>query len=253
MSIPKDEFQLLSLIDKDKLPGHIAIIMDGNGRWAKGKKLPRVAGHRAGMKTVKRIVKLCGELGIKVLTLYAFSTENWTRPQKEVNTLMNLLREYLRKETGELNRDNVKLNFIGRIEQLSDLIIKDLKWATEKTAHNTGLILNIALNYSGRADIIDAIKKLTADIENKKCSSEDINEPLFEKYLSTANLPEPDLLIRTSGEMRISNFLLWQIAYTEIYITPAYWPDFSRKHFLSAIVDYQKRERRFGGILEMKK
>ncbi|MFH1563438.1 MAG: isoprenyl transferase [Nitrospirota bacterium] len=245
-----DEACLLSSIDKNKLPEHIAIIMDGNGRWAKERRLPRVIGHREGMKTVKTVVKLCGELGIKVLTLYAFSTENWTRPEQEINALMRLLRKYLRKEMDELIQNDVKFHFIGRLEQLPELVQQDLKWAKEKTTNNTGLILNLALNYSGRADIIDAIKKLTADIENGTCRKEEIDEVLFEKYLYTASLPEPDLLIRTSGEMRISNFLLWQIAYTEIYITPIYWPDFSRKHLLSAIIDYQKRERRFGGILK---
>lgn len=247
----QDETYLLSIIDKDKLPKHIAIIMDGNGRWAKERGLPRVAGHRAGMNSVKTVVKLCGELEINVLTLYAFSTENWTRPKEEINTLMRILREYLRKEIDELHQNNVKLHFIGRLYQLPKLIQQDLKWATSKTANNNGLLLNVALNYSGRADIIDAVKKLIIDIENRKCKKEDINEEVFSKYLYTASLPEPDLLIRTSGEMRISNFLLWQIAYTEIYITPIYWPDFSREHLLSAIIDYQKRERRFGGIPEI--
>lgn len=251
MPLSQDESYLLSIIDKDKLPKHIAIIMDGNGRWAKEKGLPRIDGHRAGMKSVKTTVKLCGELGIKVLTLYAFSTENWTRPKKEINTLMRILHEYLSRETDELHQNNVKLYFIGRIDELPKLVQQDLKWAKEKTSNNTGLLLNVALNYSGRVDIIEAVKKLILDIENKKCKKEDINEIMFEKYLYTASLPEPDLLIRTSGEMRISNFLLWQIAYTEIYVTPTYWPDFSRKHLLSAIIDYQKRERRFGGILEM--
>jgi undecaprenyl diphosphate synthase len=251
MPKPENEAYLLSIIDKEKLPIHIAIIMDGNGRWAKERGLPRVAGHRAGMESVKTVVKLCGELGIKVLTLYAFSTENWTRPKEEINTLMHILREYLRKEIDELHQNNVKLHFMGRLYQLPKLVQQDLKWATKKTANNTGLLLNVALNYSGRVDIIDAIKNLIIDVEMGRCNKEDINEELFGRYLYTGSLPEPDLLIRTSGEMRISNFLLWQIAYTEIYITNTYWPDFSREHLLSAIVDYQKRERRFGGILEM--
>lgn len=244
MSPTKDE------IDKNNLPEHIAIIMDGNGRWAKERGFPRVAGHRAGMKSVKETVRLCNNLGIKVLTLYAFSTENWTRPKKEISTLMRILREYLRKEINELHQKNVKIDFMGRIDELPELVQQDLKLAKEKTANNTGLLLNVALNYSGRADIIDGVKKLIIDIENKKCRKEDVNEALFEKYLYTTDLPEPDLLIRTSGEMRISNFLLWQIAYTEIYVTPTYWPDFSKEHLLSAIIDYQKRERRFGGVLE---
>lgn len=220
MSPTKDE------IDKNNLPEHIAIIMDGNGRWAKERGFPRVAGHRAGMKSVKETVRLCNNLGIKVLTLYAFSTENWTRPKKEISTLMRILREYLRKEINELHQKNVKIDFMGRIDELPELVQQDLKLAKEKTANNTGLLLNVALNYSGRADIIDGVKKLIIDIENKKCRKEDVNEALFEKYLYTTDLPEPDLLIRTSGEMRISNFLLWQIAYTEIYVTPTYWPDF---------------------------
>jgi len=253
MPITQDESYLLSMIDKDKLPKHIAIIMDGNGRWARERGLPRISGHRAGMQSVKTAVRLSGELGIKVLTLYAFSTENWTRPKKEINALMRLLREYLHKEIDELHQNNVKINFMGQIDELPKLIQQDLKRAKGKTAHNTGLLLNVALNYSGRADIINAIKNLITDIENKKCKKEDINETLFGKYLYTGSLPEPDLLIRTSGEMRVSNFLLWQIAYTEIYVTPIYWPDFSREHLLSAIIDYQKRERRFGGVLEIGK
>jgi len=247
----KDKSYLLSMIDKNKLPEHIAIIMDGNGRWAKEKGLPRVAGHRAGMKSVKRVVKICDQIGIKVLTLYAFSTENWSRPKEEVSTLMSILREYLHKEIDELQQKNVKINFMGRIHELPELVQQDLKWAKERTANNTGLLVNVALNYSGRVDIIDAVKNLIEDVENRKCRKEDINEELFEKYLYTASLPDPDLLIRTSGEMRISNFLLWQIAYTEIYITPTYWPDFSKEDLLSAVIDYQKRERRFGGVLEM--
>lgn len=246
----QDESFLLSRIDKNRLPKHIAIIMDGNGRWAKERGLPRVNGHRAGMKSVKTIVKLCGELGIKVLTLYAFSTENWTRPKEEVNILMDILHRYLHREIEELHQNNVKFHFIGKTDELPQLVQQDLKRAKEKTCNNTGLLLNVALNYSGRLDIIEAVKKLILDIENKKCRKEDVNESMFEKYLYTVSLPEPDLLIRTSGEMRISNFLLWQIAYTELYITPTYWPDFSRKHLLLAIIDYQKRERRFGGILE---
>lgn len=231
-------------IDKNKVPKHIAIIMDGNGRWAKKRGLPRVVGHRKGVKVVKEIVRACGKLDIKVLTLYAFSVENWKRPKFEVNALMNLLKIYLRKELEELMDNNVKMIATGRIDELPKTALEELKYAIKKTSLNTGLILNLAINYGGRTEIVDAVK----EIVNNKVDCNDINENLFSKYLYTADLSEPDLLIRTSGEMRISNFMLWQIAYTEIWVTDILWPDFKPKHLVEAIKNYQTRERRFGGI-----
>lgn len=231
-------------LSKDKLPSHIAIIMDGNGRWAKKRGLPRIVGHRVGAKSVKEIVRACGELGIKVLTLYAFSIENWKRPKTEVDALMNLLIRYLKKEVPELMKNNVKLIITGRINELPERVIEEIKDAQNKTFPNTGLILNLAINYSGRAEIVDAVKKII----DARIPEESIDEELFSKYLYRPDLPEPDLLIRTSSEMRISNFLLWQIAYTEIWITDVLWPDFREKHLLDAIISYQKRERRFGKI-----
>lgn len=231
-------------LSKDKLPSHIAIIMDGNGRWAKKRGLPRIVGHRVGAKSVKEIVRACGELGIKVLTLYAFSIENWKRPKTEVDALMNLLIRYLKKEVPELMKNNVKLIITGRINELPERVIEEIKDAQNKTFSNTGLILNLAINYSGRAEIVDAVKKII----DARIPEESIDEELFSKYLYRPDLSEPDLLIRTSSEMRISNFLLWQIAYTEIWITDVLWPDFREKHLLDAIISYQKRERRFGKI-----
>jgi undecaprenyl diphosphate synthase len=240
--------ELLSQIDINRLPRHIAIIMDGNGRWAEARGLPRIAGHKAGMKTVKKVVEAAGELGIKALTLYAFSTENWSRPENEISALMKLLQEYLKKEVGNLKNQNVVLRFMGRLHELPEMIQEELVSATAATSNNTGLILNIALNYSGRADIVDGISRLITDIKKNKLKIEEINERIFQRYLSTSELPEVDLLIRTSGEMRVSNFLLWEIAYTELWITSIYWPEFDRKNFYKAIIDYQKRKRRFGGL-----
>ena len=230
------------ILDKSKLPKHIAIIMDGNGRWAKKKRLPRIMGHRAGAKTVKEIVTVCAEWNIKFLTLYAFSAENWTRPKVEINALMRLLKRYLIKEYKNLQKNNIKLTAIGRIEELPDFAKAELKKVIKLTSSNTGLNLNLALNYGGRAEIVDAINLIIRE----KLSN--INEEIFSKYLYTNGLPEPDLLIRTSGEMRISNFMLWQSAYTEIWITKTFWPDFRKKDLLKAILDFQKRDRRFGGI-----
>jgi len=234
----------------ERIPSHVAIIMDGNGRWAKERGLPRIAGHRAGAEAVRRVVRAAGEFGIKVLTLYAFSTENWKRPRAEVEALMNLLRTYLRRELDELNRNNVRLQSIGRTEELPRMVQEELARAEEATKDNTGLILNLALNYGGRVEILDAVRALVKDATEGKVKVEDIDEELFGSYLYTRGLPDPDLLIRTSGEMRVSNFLLWQISYAELYFTPVYWPDFTREHLLEAILDYAKRERRFGTIGE---
>lgn len=230
------------MLDKDKLPQHIAIIMDGNGRWAKKKGLPRIEGHRAAIEAVRSTVEGSAKLGIKYLSLFAFSTENWKRPEEEVSALMELLKIYLDKELENMQKNNISFNYIGRIEELDLEVQKKLQFTKEATKINTGLKLYLALNYSGRAEIIDAVKKIL------KNPPEKIEESKFSSYLYDAGLPEPDLLIRTSGEMRISNFFLWQIAYTEIYVTEVLWPDFREKHLIEAIKDFQRRERRFGGI-----
>ncbi len=241
------EAQLLKKIDKSRLPKHVAIIMDGNGRWAAMRKLPRVAGHRAGIESVRDIVETSARLGLQVLTLYAFSIENWKRPPSEVHTLMTLLKQYIRRELKNVQKNNIRLQAIGRIHKLEKSVRHELRRAMHTTKNNTGLLLNVALNYSGRAELVDTFNRLFRELgQNGHRSS--VNEDLLSKYLYTSGIPDPDLLIRTSGEMRISNFLLWQIAYSEIYITPTYWPDFRRKHLLEAIVDYQKRNRRYGGI-----
>lgn len=242
------EEELLKELDREKLPVHIAIIMDGNGRWARERRLPRIAGHRAGIKSVREIVKACGEWGIKILTLYAFSAENWSRPRREVHMLMNLLKEYLAYETRKLHRKRVKLQVLGQLEGLPEAVQKKLVNAMSLTERNKGLLLNLALNYGGRSEIIDAVRKLATDVRDGKYHPEEIDESLFSSYLYTAGLPDPDLLIRTSGEQRISNFLLWQVSYCELWITDIYWPDFHRMHLLQAILDYQQRERRFGAV-----
>jgi len=239
---------LLSLIDKTKLPRHIAVIMDGNGRWARQRGLPRIAGHQAGIKAVRDTVEACAELGIKVLTLYAFSVENWKRPVSEVSALMQLLIEYLQKELEELKEHNIRLFTIGRTEGLPSPARELLKFTVDETKENTGLILNLALNYGGQVEILDATRRILQDIQNHKLSLEDLEVPVFHKYLYTAGLPDLDLMIRTSGEMRVSNFLLWQLAYAEIYVTPVLWPDFRRQHLYEALLDFQKRERRFGQV-----
>ncbi len=239
----KENF-LLRKIDKSKLPQHVAIIMDGNGRWAKKRHLPRIVGHRAGVKSIRPIVEASADLGIKYLTLYAFSVENWKRPKEEVNGLMNLFEEMIRKEGDRLHSENVKLNAIGRIDELPERVSNLLKEYMELTRKNDKLILTLALNYGGRAEIIDAVNKAIS--KGERFLKE---EGLF-KFLYDSSLPDPDLLIRTSGEMRVSNFLLWQIAYTEFWITPILWPDFKKHHFYQAIIDYQKRKRRFGGVEE---
>lgn len=237
-----------TILKRGMLPHHIAIIMDGNGRWAKKRGLPRVAGHRAGVKAVKRIVKVAGEMGIKFLTLYTFSTENWKRPKEEVSAIMKLLEQTTRREIDELDKNNVRLITTGRIEEFSPRRKAILEKATQRTKSNTGLTLNLALSYSGRIEILDAVKKLAEDVKQEKLEINNIDENLFSKYLYTKNLPDPDLLIRTSGEMRISNFLLWQTSYTELYITQVLWPDFSVEDFYKAILNYQERERRFGRV-----
>ena len=232
------------------LPRHIAIIMDGNGRWARKRGLPRVAGHREGINSVRDVVEACGQLGIEVLTLYTFSIENWKRPKEEVSYLMTLLVRTIKKEIKDLQKNNVRLLLIGHLEDLPDTTRKSLEDGIERTKNNTGLKLVLALSYGGRREILDAVQKIAKDVSSGKVSPQQIDEELFSNYLYTAGLPDPDLLIRTSGELRVSNFLLWQMAYTEMYITDVYWPDFRRKELYEAIQVYQKRERRFGLVSE---
>jgi len=238
------EDQLLQGINRSALPAHIAVIMDGNGRWARKRGLPRVAGHRSGISAVREVVEGSAQLGINVLTLYAFSVENWKRPAAEVRTLMLLLREYLNREIDNLDRNNIQLRTIGRTDQLEPSVQRELEKAIDRTRSNTGMVFIVALNYGGRAEIVDAVNRILAT------RRENIDEAEFGRHLYTAGLPDPDLLIRTSGELRLSNFLLWQIAYTEIYVTETLWPDFSRKDLYEAIIAFQKRERRYGGLGE---
>jgi undecaprenyl diphosphate synthase len=233
-------------IDREKLPHHIAIIMDGNGRWAKKKLLNRISGHVKGVNAVREVVTACRELGIKVLTLYAFSIENWKRPAEEVRALMELLKEYLHKETPEMVENNIRLNAIGRIEDLPPDVQTILQETKNKTQHCNGMILNLALSYGGRSEILHAVQGIVSDLQQSKLKPGEVTIQRFSQYLWTHGIPDPDLLIRTSGEFRISNFLLWQIAYTELYVTDTLWPDFDRKELLRAIADYQSRERRFG-------
>lgn len=237
-------------IDFNNLPKHIAVIMDGNGRWATHKGVARIFGHRNAVQSVKEVVEGCGEVGIQYLTLYAFSTENWGRPKDEVDGLMELLVNTLKKEIKSLHENRVKLMTIGSIDHLPVLCQTNLAEAIEATSKNTGLILILALSYSGRWEITQAAKKIANDVKNGKLHSEDLSEEMFSKYLTTANVPDPELLIRTSGEMRISNFLLWQLAYTEFFITSKLWPDFRKEDLYEAICAYQQRERRFGKVNE---
>jgi undecaprenyl diphosphate synthase len=231
-------------INFDQLPSHVAIIMDGNGRWAASRHLPRVEGHRAGIESVRDTVETSARLGIGVLTLYAFSIENWKRPRTEISTLMTLLKRYLRLELQTLLKNNIRFQVIGRADELSDDVRQELSRAANETAGSTGMLFNIALNYGGRAEIVDAARRA---IQNG-VRPEDLDERSFGDLLYTAGQPDPDLLIRTSGEMRVSNFLLWQIAYAEIWVTDTLWPDFRRRHLLEAVLAYQKRDRRYGGI-----
>jgi undecaprenyl diphosphate synthase len=230
------------------LPGHIAIIMDGNGRWAKKQGLSRRKGHETGANLVRDIVTECAQIGIKWLTLYAFSSENWKRPSYEVNFLMRLLKKYLIKERPELMKNNIRFTAIGKLEVLPKFAQEELENTEKITSVNTGMIFSLALNYGGRLEIIDAVRKIGREVEAGKISPEKIDENTFRKYLYKPEMPDPDLLIRTGGEMRISNFLLWEISYTELYITPVLWPDFNKQELHKALKDYAKRERRFGGI-----
>lgn len=233
-------------IDSSRLPKHIAIIMDGNGRWASKRALPRVFGHKAGMEALREVVRACSDMGIEILTVYAFSTENWNRPTDEVSFLMNLLIEYMRKEINELNKNNVKVKILGDISGLPGVTREEVEKAVSLTENNNGIQFNIALNYGSRAEIISACKRVAEEFKEGKISSEEITEELVSEYLFTKGDIDPDLIIRTSGEKRLSNFLLWQSAYSELIFVEEMWPDFNKKHLMNAILEYQNRDRRFG-------
>jgi undecaprenyl diphosphate synthase len=231
--------------DSLQIPYHLAIIMDGNGRWARARGLPRLAGHRAGTENLRRTLRTCVELGVKVLTIYAFSTENWERPQSEVRGLMSIAERVIDRELEELHANGVQIRHLGRLEGMSERLQRKIKQALEMTSQNDRLILNVAFNYGGRAELVDAIRKMIDD----DIPAEQVDEQLVGRYLYTDGLPDPDLIVRTSGELRVSNFLLWQGAYAEYYVTPTYWPDFDREELLKALQHYSRRERRFGGLV----
>lgn len=237
-----------SSLDSDNIPNHVAVIMDGNGRWAQKRGLPRVAGHHSGMKNVKKITMAANHIGVQVLTMYAFSTENWKRPKEEVEYLMKLPLEFFPKEIEELIANNVRIRMTGWPEGLPDYTLKTVQDAIDQTKNNTGLILNFALNYGSRKEMLSGIQKLAQDAKDGKVNPEEISESLFSRYLLTDPLPDPDLLIRTSGELRISNFMLWQLAYSELWFTDLCWPEFTERHFYEAIQEYQRRARRYGGL-----
>lgn len=245
-----DESLKEELKKSGEIPDHIAIIMDGNGRWAKKRGLPRVAGHRRGVETVREIVEDCAEVGVKYLTLYTFSTENWNRPKDEVSTLMRLLLKSLKERLDELNKNDIKLTCIGNIDSLPSVVQKQLYEDIERTKNNKRMTLNLALSYSGRWELLEAVRKISKKVADGELSPDSVQEKTISENLTTKNLPDPDLIIRTSGEFRVSNFLLWQIAYSEFVILDVFWPDFSRKHLYEAIKQYQKRERRFGKVSE---
>ncbi len=247
--VTPEEAQLLGKLDMARLPRHVAVIMDGNGRWAQRKHLPRAAGHRSGTQTARSTIETCARLKIEALSLYAFSVENWRRPKTETDFLMQLLREYLRQEMPLIQRNNIRMRFLGRSRELPAGVQQDMREAAEKTAKNTGMVLCLALNYGGRAEIVDALNAIVAQ-RAAQGSRAAVSEEEVSGHLYTAGLPDPDLLIRSSGEMRISNFLLWQIAYAEMFVTETLWPDFNRAGLLEAFVEFQKRERRYGGIRE---
>ena len=236
------------MLDKDNIPKHVAIIMDGNGRWAKKRGLPRSAGHHAGINRVREIVRAAAELDIKVITLFAFSTENWNRPPREINMLMGALVRFLDKEIKDLMKNNIRFQVIGRDNPLPELVINKIRQAEKLTSENTGLKLILALNYGGRAEIVDAVRKFAILVNKKDYKVNQLDEELFSRFLYAPDLPEPDLLIRTSGELRISNFLIWQLAYAELYFSYKNWPAFTKGDLLQAIAEYQKRHRRFGGL-----
>ncbi|TCS89692.1 undecaprenyl diphosphate synthase [Keratinibaculum paraultunense] len=244
----KESIELKSKIDINNIPSHVAIIMDGNGRWAKERFLPRTAGHQEGMKRVIEIVEVAEKLNIKYLSLYAFSTENWKRPKEEIEGLMKLLVQYIRSELNKICKNNIRIQTMGDISKLPETPRKEVERAIEKTKNNNKMVLNIGLNYGGRDEIVRAVKNILEDVKMGKINEKDINTKNFSNYLYTNGIPDPDLLIRPSGELRLSNFMLYQIAYTEFWFSDIYWPDFKEEHFYKAIIDYQKRDRRFGGI-----
>jgi len=247
--VTAEEACLLEKLDLTRLPRHVAVIMDGNGRWAQKRHLPRIAGHRQGTQSARTTIETCVRLKIEALTLYAFSVENWRRPKTEIDFLMQLLREYLKREMPLLQKNEIRMRFLGRIHELPAAVQKDVREAMEKTAENKGMVLCVALNYGGRAEIVDAMNAVLQQ-QNGSAAPSLITEEHLARHLYTEGLPDPDLLIRTSGEMRVSNFLLWQIAYAEIFVTETLWPDFNRARLLDALVEFQKRERRYGGIRE---
>ncbi len=248
-TLTAEEAYIWEQLDLTRLPRHVAVIMDGNGRWAQKRHLPRIAGHRSGTQSARTTIETCARLKIEALTLYAFSVENWRRPKTEIDFLMQLLREYLRKEMPLIQKNEIRMRFLGRMDELPAGVQKDVREATEKTAKNRGMVLCVALNYGGRAEIIDAMNALLEE-RNGHGAGNRVTEEQISQHLYTEGLPDPDLLIRTSGEMRVSNFLLWQIAYAEIFVTETLWPDFNRARLLEALVEFQKRERRYGGIRE---
>ena len=249
--LDRKEAEIYRHLDKNRLPQHIAIIMDGNGRWAKRRHLPRVAGHRSGVAAVRSTVETAARIGISALTLYAFSEENWKRPKTEVSFLMRLLTRYLKAELATLNKNNIRLEYIGRQYELPEEVQERMERARSNTAQNSGMVLTLALNYSARSELVDAFRSMAnAASQNGGVEHLRIDEETVARHLYTKNLPDPDLVIRTSGEMRLSNFLLWQLAYAEIYVTPTLWPDFRGQHLLEGIAEYQKRERRYGGLKE---
>ena len=241
---------LIEQIDKSRLPRHVAVIMDGNGRWAKKRNLERSQGHVEGVNTVRKITEIASEIGVGYLTLYTFSTENWNRPKEEVDALMNLIVVAIERETPDLIKNNVRLTMIGDIERMPEFARKRLQKCMDDTSHCNGLVLNLALSYSSKWEILKAVKAIAEEVRDGKIAVEAIDDTLFGNHLTTCNIPDPDLLIRTAGDLRISNFLLWQIAYSELYFTDIYWPDFTKDDFCRAIIDYQSRERRFGKTSE---
>lgn len=248
MNVKQSFLELPTDLDKNRLPYHVAVIMDGNGRWAKKHGLPRIKGHQKGVDSLKDLLRCCDDWGVSALTAYAFSTENWGRPITEVEFLMTLFERVLRRELAQLMAENVRIRFVGNLKALPDSLQTEIDYSMEETKNNDGIQFTVATNYGGRQEIIQACQAIASQVEKGVLHSEDINEELFEKYIYTSGIPHPDLLIRTSGEMRISNFLLWQMAYAEIYVTETLWPDFNRAEFHQALLNFQKRDRRFGKL-----
>ncbi len=247
--LSRKQAELFAKLDPERLPQHIALIMDGNGRWAQRRHLPRVAGHKQGVTAVREVITLASRINLKAMTLFAFSVENWKRPKTETSFLMALLRTYLKNDLPLMNENNIRLRYIGRTHELPPAVQERMAWAQEQTSKNTGMIMTLALNYGARAELIDAFRAIVkAAANNGGLEDLKIDEELISRNMYAADLPDPDLVIRTSGEMRLSNFLLWQLAYTEIYVTPTLWPDFDGAHLLEALADFQKRERRYGNV-----